>query len=143
MNVSKPSELLIVSWLALCIFNSYIIHEGWSSEAICYTFVGLFFNFVAIQIVISTGDSNEQFTEFQFKCPLVPFIPCLSIYVNTFLSMSVLMNKNDNTMLYFIVFEVIGILFYISYGLHNSLLEQRIEMDSHRRLKERDSLRLQ
>lgn len=58
-----------------------------------------------------------------FVCPLMPVIPCLAILANNY----VLTSISWSQMSLFIAWAVIGISFYLFYGLHHSKLGQEIE----------------
>jgi basic amino acid/polyamine antiporter, APA family len=58
-----------------------------------------------------------------FECPLMPLVPCLGILGNF-----TLIAQNDaNTWIYFIIFEIIGFVFYFSYGIKHSKLNRLIK----------------
>lgn len=58
-----------------------------------------------------------------FVCPLMPIIPCLAMAANNY----VLVSISWYQIKLFIAWAVIGISFYLGYGLHHSKLGQEIE----------------
>ena len=69
-------------------------------------------------------EDNEEIEETDgFKCPLVPFLPCLGIYCNFILC---LMGVGSFEWIIFIIFELIGCSFYFIYGYKNSNLQYKI-----------------
>ncbi|XP_018800354.1 PREDICTED: cationic amino acid transporter 3 [Bactrocera latifrons] len=69
-----------------------------------------------IFIVVIIGMQPVSTIELTFKVPLVPFIPCLSVFVNVYL----MFQLDVNTWIRFLVWVAIGYAIYFSYGLRNS-----------------------
>jgi len=66
--------------------------------------------------------ANQKVPE-PFRCPLVPLLPCLGIYCN-FILCTVGNGQAEWTM--FIVFEILGMFFYMFYGYKNSEMPKRM-----------------
>lgn len=65
------------------------------------------------------GAQKEQ----GFRCPCVPLIPCLGIYANFLLCC---LGVEYQQWMIFLLFEIVGVLFYLMYGYKNSHMPERM-----------------
>ncbi|KAH8335086.1 hypothetical protein KR074_005542 [Drosophila pseudoananassae] len=71
---------------------------------------------VLILICIVIGMQPVSTIELTFKVPLVPFVPCLSVFANLYL----MFQLDLNTWIRFLIWIVIGYVIYFCYGMRNS-----------------------
>ncbi|XP_002021145.2 cationic amino acid transporter 3 [Drosophila persimilis] len=71
---------------------------------------------VLILIGVIIGMQPVSTIELTFKVPLVPFVPCLSVFANLYL----MFQLDLNTWIRFLIWIVIGYVIYFCYGLRNS-----------------------
>ncbi|KAI8035649.1 hypothetical protein M5D96_011562 [Drosophila gunungcola] len=69
-----------------------------------------------ILICVVIGMQPVSTIELTFKVPLVPFVPCLSVFSNLYL----MFQLDLNTWIRFLIWIVIGYVIYFCYGLRNS-----------------------
>ncbi|EDV52805.1 cationic amino acid transporter 3 [Drosophila erecta] len=69
-----------------------------------------------ILICVVIGMQPVSTIELTFKVPLVPFVPCLSVFANLYL----MFQLDLNTWIRFLVWLVIGFVIYFCYGIRNS-----------------------
>lgn len=62
--------------------------------------------------------------ELSFRVPLVPALPCLSVFINLYL----MMKLSLQTWIRFFVWLAVGLIIYFSYGIRNSS-ERRRELE--------------
>lgn len=123
----RPSEILILTFALLAITQTLMIHYKCKLEYQIYVAVTTVINFVALKVFVERAKTySKNVQKDDFECPLVPLVPCISIYANIFLFTQGLANNQNTTMVQYLIFEGVGIFFYISYGLHNSKLQQRL-----------------
>ncbi|XP_014605414.1 PREDICTED: cationic amino acid transporter 3 isoform X1 [Polistes canadensis] len=73
--------------------------------------------FIIILNVASIGRQPVQQIELSFKVPLVPLIPCCSIFINLYL----MLQLDMFTWIRFIVWMLIGFFIYLFYGISHSV----------------------
>lgn len=71
---------------------------------------------VLILICVVIGMQPVSTIELTFKVPLVPFVPCLSVFANLYL----MFQLDLNTWIRFLIWIVIGYVIYFCYGMRNS-----------------------
>ncbi|EDW79210.1 uncharacterized protein Dwil_GK12893 [Drosophila willistoni] len=76
---------------------------------------------VLILICIVIGMQPVSSIELTFKVPLVPFVPCLSVFVNLYL----MFQLDLFTWIRFLIWIFIGYVIYFTYGVRNSTQIQR------------------
>jgi hypothetical protein len=76
-------------------------------------------NYIVVHILVSRA--YVPLSPGQFECPLVPFTPCLGIYANFILGTAGLTGSNWYKVA---IFQALGIIFYLCYGLHHSTLRK-------------------
>jgi len=84
------------------------------------------FAFTALKMTLTLGMLHLQPTDLSnipFKVPLVPWLPALSILVNTFLTMKL----SWQTWVRFSIWLAVGLILYASYGWRNSSEEYRMK----------------
>lgn len=69
-----------------------------------------------VLICISIGLQPVSSIELTFKVPLVPFVPCLSVFINLYL----MFQLDLSTWVRFLIWIAIGYIIYFSYGIRNS-----------------------
>ncbi|XP_066260477.1 high affinity cationic amino acid transporter 1-like [Euwallacea similis] len=62
-----------------------------------------------------------------FKVPLVPFIPCISVFFNIYL----MLELDRYTWIRFVVWLIIGFLIYFCYGIRNSVEGEKFKAQQH------------
>ena len=85
---------------------------GSNESIIALSVVGV----VLIVILIIIGCQPVSSVELSFKVPLVPFIPCLSIFCNLYL----MFQLDLNTWIKFLIWVALGYIVYFTYGIRNS-----------------------
>ena len=58
-----------------------------------------------------------------FKCPLVPFVPCMGIAINSYM----LAGLDGSAWIRLVVWLVIGLAIYFLYGIHMSKLQRNLK----------------
>lgn len=71
---------------------------------------------VLIGICVVIAMQPVSTIELTFKVPLVPFVPCLSVFANLYL----MFQLDLNTWIRFLIWIVIGYVIYFCYGMRNS-----------------------
>lgn len=79
---------------------------------------------VLLVIVYSIYCQPAPLVNLSFKVPLVPFIPCLSVFVNLYL----MFQLDLSTWIRFLVWVIIGYCIYFTYGIRNSTQISRDNM---------------
>ncbi|XP_030385491.1 uncharacterized protein LOC115632467 isoform X3 [Scaptodrosophila lebanonensis] len=88
-----------------------------ASGIISLSIVGL----VLIVICVVIGLQPVSGIELTFQVPMVPFIPCLSVFVNLYL----MFQLDLYTWIRFLIWIIIGYIIYFAYGLRHSTQIQR------------------
>ncbi|CAG0888553.1 unnamed protein product, partial [Cyprideis torosa] len=107
--------------ILIAAFNATIIHaenqladgEVWAVILAAVLGGALLLNFI---IILRQPQSRA---EIPFKVPLVPLVPCLSIFMNVYL----MLKLSDKTWVRFAVWMVLGFLIYFLYGIRRSMDE--------------------
>ncbi|KAK2585220.1 hypothetical protein KPH14_009924 [Odynerus spinipes] len=105
---------LIVFILILIINN--VDFDMTDGSVIIFVIVAILI-FILILNVAAIGRQPIQQVELSFKVPLVPLIPCCSIFINLYL----MLQLDVFTWTRFIVWMIIGFCIYISYGISHSV----------------------
>lgn len=71
---------------------------------------------ILVLIMLSILRQPESKMELSFKVPLVPFIPCISVFFNIYL----MFQLDLNTWIRFLVWIGLGYIIYFTYGIRNS-----------------------
>ncbi|XP_055904152.1 cationic amino acid transporter 2-like [Eupeodes corollae] len=71
---------------------------------------------ILLLILFSIQRQPESSMELSFKVPLVPFIPCISVFFNIYL----MFQLDLNTWIRFLIWIGLGYLIYFTYGIRNS-----------------------
>lgn len=94
-----------------CIFMKVLETQA-TGGIVALSVVGL----VLILICVSIGLQPVSSIELTFKVPLVPFVPCLSVFVNLYL----MFQLDLFTWVRFLIWVAIGYIIYFAYGIRNS-----------------------
>ena len=119
-------------WLALFLVTAVASNVGWTTRGVpkqlsllmsALSFLAVLrLSFLPQNPVTETkaeGDSEHAHMKGSiFACPLVPWIPCLGIYIN----LNLILSLEYNTLLRLLVWTAIGMLIYFGYGMKNSKL---------------------
>ncbi|KAK5583951.1 hypothetical protein RB653_005557 [Dictyostelium firmibasis] len=102
-----------------------------------FGFIGVLFSAIPF-FFTETPETILSSSKKTFLCPLVPFIPILSIWANMYLMVSL----SWGTWVRLIVWLIIGLIIYVFYGRKNSKLgkEQQIPQDNFVPMMEMDQL---
>ncbi|XP_051171592.1 high affinity cationic amino acid transporter 1-like [Leptopilina boulardi] len=141
-NVKEPTTFstTVAKWgvLLFCImvFIGGILFQYKGDEIIQGNLTMSVILAIVILIIILTiaaiSRQPVQKDDLPFKVPLVPLIPCISIFINLYL----MIQLDVNTWIRFLVWLVIGLCIYFFYGVKNS--EQgKMEKLENRRLSEK------
>ncbi|CAD7006318.1 cationic amino acid transporter 3 [Ceratitis capitata] len=112
---SGITKIGIVVFAVICILWDTIEHFyplNTTAGGVALGLIGVIL--ILITIVIAMQPVSR--IELTFKVPLVPFIPCLSVFVNVYL----MFQLDQHTWIRFLVWVCIGYLIYFIYGLRNS-----------------------
>lgn len=113
--VSISVFLFTVMSIAVCLqFEVYWVHLYKGDWLSLVTYGVLIFFMVACLVVITAHHQNCR--GLQFKVPLVPFVPALSILCN----IELMVHLSALTWLRLLVWLIIGMLVYFFYGIHHS-----------------------
>ncbi|KAM8708739.1 hypothetical protein ACLKA7_015670 [Drosophila subpalustris] len=99
-----------------CVFMK-VFDMGATGGIVALSLVGL----LLIVICVVIGLQPVSTIELTFKVPLVPFVPCLSVFVNLYL----MFQLDLFTWIRFLIWIAIGYCIYFSYGIRNSTQIQR------------------
>ncbi|XP_015184081.1 PREDICTED: cationic amino acid transporter 3 [Polistes dominula] len=115
--VSKCSiaSFSLIVFILILILNN-IEFNMTEDNAIVFVIV-IILIFIVILNVASIGRQPVQQIKLSFKVPLVPLIPCCSIFINLYL----MLQLDMFTWIRFIVWMFIGFLIYLFYGISHSV----------------------
>ncbi|XP_036325639.1 cationic amino acid transporter 3 [Rhagoletis pomonella] len=119
---SRITKIGIVVFAVICIIWDGI-ESFYGVESTTGTVTLSIIGVVLILITIIIGMQPVSGLELTFKVPLVPFIPCLSVFVNIYL----MFQLDQQTWIRFLVWVCIGYAIYFCYGLRNSTQVTRTE----------------
>lgn len=89
---------------------------------------------IVIMIVIARQPVVD--TKLSFKVPLVPFVPCISVFSNLYL----MLQLDLETWIRFVVWLFIGFLIYFLYGMKNSVEGEKRKIEHLQMLAKRKSI---
>jgi APA family basic amino acid/polyamine antiporter len=110
--VSDYLPFFIILYIILNIFLGTGIQYSWPWSVNGVLIVLIVIVFLLIQLL---RPAERKWTS--FECPLVPFIPLLAITINVFLLMSL-----THSLERVAIWTVVGLVFYLFYGIRNSKL---------------------
>ncbi|KAI4502950.1 hypothetical protein M0802_001994 [Mischocyttarus mexicanus] len=115
--VSKCSiaSFSLIVFILILILNN-IEFSMTDDNAIVFVII-IILAFIIILNVASIGRQPVQQVELSFKVPLVPLIPCCSIFINLYL----MLQLDMFTWIRFIVWMLIGFSIYLFYGISHSV----------------------
>ena len=84
-----------------------------------------------VKLDSSTIKENWMKTK-PFRCPLSPLLPCLSIIANF-----ILCTQGMDLMewVLFLIYNLVGLLFYFMYGYHHSKMPSKVEKYNQRKMQ--------
>lgn len=112
---SAITKIGIVLFGIICIiWNSLdkALEFGSVGSIVALTLLGV----ILILLCIIIGFQPVSTIELTFKVPMVPFIPCLSVFANLYL----MFQLDVGTWIRFIIWVVIGYVIYFAYGIRKS-----------------------
>lgn len=87
---------------------------------------------IVILIIILTfaaiGRQPVQQDDISFKVPMVPFVPCVSIFINLYL----MIQLDINTWIRFLAWLIVGLCIYFFYGIRNSEVGKMDKLENQR-----------
>ncbi|KAG5667935.1 hypothetical protein PVAND_015900 [Polypedilum vanderplanki] len=89
---------------------------------------------ILIVMVLIWRQPKDKITELNFKVPFVPFLPCMSIFMNLYL----MFQLDGPTWIRFAVWVAIGYLIYFTYGIRNSTEGKLQKLEKEAAVKERN-----
>uniref|UniRef100_A0A8D8WU16 Cationic amino acid transporter 2 n=1 Tax=Cacopsylla melanoneura TaxID=428564 RepID=A0A8D8WU16_9HEMI len=89
----------------------------------CKLFAIVLLVLVYLATLLCLSRQAQNVKALNFRVPFVPLVPCLSIFLNTFL----MINLESSTWVRFVVWMTIGLFIYFSYGISHSKLKVKKE----------------
>ncbi|KAL1448816.1 hypothetical protein WDU94_000074 [Cyamophila willieti] len=89
----------------------------WSCKVVAFVLLIL----VYLTTLLCLSRQAQNVKALNFRVPLVPLIPCLSIFLNTYL----MVNLDPSTWVRFVVWMTLGLFIYFSYGISHSKLKDK------------------
>lgn len=121
--VKQPSELssritkiAIVTFCVGCVFMCMLLDPGLEKTSIV-SFFSIVMLVILISIVLIIARQPTSDIKLTFKVPLVPLLPCISIFINLYL----MFQLDYRTWIRFAVWIILGYFIYFTYGIKNSV----------------------
>ena len=123
----KLSIKLVVAFIILVTIEAFICAQyliPWRATTVILVLLELnsFLLFLVFFGLLCQPRNSEKLS---FKVPLVPLLPCVSIFINIYL----MMKLSLETWIRFFVWLSVGLLIYFSYGIRNSSERRRQETE--------------
>jgi len=115
-NEDSASKYSPVIFMGLSLLSAIAVGNGWNFEVQVIIWTLMIATLLLLIKLIPKIDSSDKY----FRAPLVPLIPCLGIYLNFLLCT---IGCGLDTWILFLMFEMIGVTFYFTYGFKNSKLQ--------------------
>ncbi|XP_054732249.1 cationic amino acid transporter 3 [Anastrepha obliqua] len=112
---SRITKIAVVLFALICIVWD-TVESVYSIKSTAGTVTLSILAVVLILIAIIIGMQPISRIDLTFKVPFVPFIPCLSVFVNIYL----MFQLDYQTWIRFLIWVCIGYVIYFTYGLHHS-----------------------
>ena len=136
LNMTKqPSELTstitklgVVAFTFCTIIICFLLDADRFDSIFVWTFLAASVATMVI-IVMIIGRQPVSEIELTFKVPLVPLIPCLSIFINLYL----MFQLDLNTWIRFVVWVAIGYVIYFTYGIRHSAEGHQMKLERKQR----------
>jgi len=111
--------MVIMYFLACVLFSSinkieFPLTNLWKYVMWAIFFLPIPFTFIPLCFL------KEDNIELSFRTPLVPFVPCLGIFMNVWFILSL----GIDSIIRLIIWTAIGMMIYLFYGIHNSTLNE-------------------
>ncbi|XP_073971198.1 high affinity cationic amino acid transporter 1-like isoform X2 [Rhodnius prolixus] len=126
-GISEPTELtstiattftILFSFFSIALAYILVIHETSLLEGnICPLILSIILATLMVLCVICISRQPSDTSTLSFKVPLVPGIPCFSIFLNIYL----MMMMDVSTWLRFLVWMIVGYVIYFGYGIFHSV----------------------
>merc|ERR1712059_125331 len=118
---SKVSQHSIIMFAALCLPLSLMVRQPRTAWYITLSLMFTVLKMVSFLTILARQPQDTS--SLAFRVPGVPFLPCLSILINVFLTMML----SWQTWVRFAVWMSVGLLVYGGYGWWNSSEEYRMK----------------
>jgi len=114
VTTSRVLYMILFS-ISMMIFLSIFLIYGNTSKWWEYLLISIFIFFIlsSIFVIVLQPQSRQKLF---FKTPMIPWIPCLSIFINIYL----MLKLPAATWIRFAVWMIAGFIIYFSYGIRNS-----------------------
>lgn len=113
-KTKTPTHSIILTWLMATVFSA-VIPLNQLAEL---TNIGTLFAFIVVSLGVVVLRHTRPDIERNFKVPFVPVIPALAVFACGYL----MVNLSKITWIGFLIWFVIGLVIYFSYGYRHSLL---------------------
>jgi len=114
VTTSRVLYMILFS-ISMMIFLSIFLIYGNTNKWWGYLLISIFIFFIlsSIFVIVLQPQSRQKLF---FKTPMIPWIPCLSIFINIYL----MLKLPAATWIRFAVWMIAGFIIYFSYGIRNS-----------------------
>ncbi|KAL1491879.1 hypothetical protein ABEB36_012408 [Hypothenemus hampei] len=119
---------IVIFSVFAALFSAVLIHVPeliFKDVFYCFAFF-INLTFMVVLVVIMARQPVDK-CELSFKVPLVPFIPCLSVFFNLYL----MLELDLQTWIRFVIWLAIGFLIYFFYGVRNSEEGKKMKAQQH------------
>uniref|UniRef100_A0A1B6L2A0 Cationic amino acid transporter C-terminal domain-containing protein n=2 Tax=Graphocephala atropunctata TaxID=36148 RepID=A0A1B6L2A0_9HEMI len=110
--------------LAVCVTQVNIEEHLEEGELWAIAVLAVMLLIMVIAVIVLWCQPKTKETRLMFKVPLLPLVPCISIFINFYLMVML----DVHTWMRFIVWLVIGMMIYLCYGVPNSVEGQKTKL---------------
>ncbi|KAF7278993.1 hypothetical protein GWI33_007798 [Rhynchophorus ferrugineus] len=117
-------KIVGILYILIIIFDLIVVYGMESMNTATTVFICLFlFTIIALLLVISRKPQNRN--TLLFMTPGLPFVPAIAITVNIYL----ILKLSKLTLVRFTIWMTLGFIMYFYYGIKNSTLEEKADVD--------------